>query len=123
MAAVMLTGASTTALLGKDLGLDTALLAIEQVFLDGKRHLLSLVKTGEKIDADAVDRHQCAAHALAYVATELEACKQIVAWADETGGSYERSIAKAYVAEVARMLRSSVELGALESISIAELGV
>src|ERR1700687_3931747 len=95
---VMSTSTSSTAALGKDLGLETALMAIEQVFVDGKRHLLSLVRKGEKVDGDALDRHQCAAHALAYVATELEACKQLVAWAEEVGGGYERSIAKAYVA-------------------------
>lgn len=120
---VMTTSAQSTAASGKDLGLETALHAIEQVFLDGKRHLLSLVKKGQKLDGDALDRHQCAAHALAYVATELEACKQLVFWADRVGGDYERSIAKAYVAEVARVLRASIELGALESISVAELGV
>jgi len=114
---------SATISFGKDVGLETTLHAIEQLYLDGKRHLLSLVKTGEKLDGEALDKHQCAAHALAYVATELEACKQLVAWAERVNGDYERAIAKAYVAEVARMLRASVELGALESISISELGV
>src|SRR5207249_1818111 len=83
----------------------------------------SLVRKGEKLDGDALDAHQCAAHALAYVATELEACKQLVAWSERVGGDHERTIAKAYVAEVARMLRASIDLGPLESISIAELGV
>ena len=120
---VMPTSAPNTAAQGKDIGLDTTLRAIEQVFVDGKRHLLSLVKKGEKLDGDALDQKQCAAHALAYVATELEACKQLVAWAERVGGDHEKTIAKAYVAEVARMLRGSIELGPLESISIAELGV
>ena len=104
--------------------------AIEALYADAKRHVLSLVKVAagpspveKKIDAALLDRHQLAAHALAYIATELEASKQLVAWAERAGGEYEQSIARAYVGDFARMLRSGVDLGALENVGISELGV
>jgi len=97
--------------------------AIEALYQDARRHVLGLVKKGDKIDSSALDRHQLAAHALAYVATELEASKQLVAWAERVSGDHERNIAYAYVAELARSLREGVDLGPLETVGLAELGV
>ncbi|GAC1364742.1 MAG: acyl-CoA dehydrogenase family protein [Polyangiales bacterium] len=120
----MTTAANVTTPLGPhDVGLATALQAIGQLYVDARKHVLAKVKSGEKLDGDALDRNQVAAHALAYLATELEACKHLALWAERGGGEYERTIAKAYVAEVARGLRASIELGPLESVGIAELGV
>ncbi len=107
----------------QDVTVARILAAVERLYSDAKKHVLSLVKTGEKIDAEALDRHQLAAHALAYVATELEAARHLLEWSERVGGAYEKSIASVYVCELARGLRSGVELGALESIGIAELGV
>ena len=98
------------------------LAAIEALYGQAKAHVLSLVKKGEKIDAGALDANQLAAHALAYVATELEAGKQLLAWAEKSG-DYEKKIANAWIGELARTLRAGVDLGALENVGIAELGV
>jgi (2S)-methylsuccinyl-CoA dehydrogenase len=101
--------------------------AIEALYAEAKKSVLARVlvkgEKGDKIDAALLDRHQLSTHALAYVATELEASKQVLAWAERVGGDYERAIALAYVGELARTLRASVELGACESIAIDELGV
>jgi (2S)-methylsuccinyl-CoA dehydrogenase len=101
--------------------------AIEALYAEAKKSVLARVvlksEKGDKIDAGLLDRHQLATHALAYVATELEAARQVLAWAERVGGDYERAIAYAYVGELARTLRASVELGACESVAVDELGV
>ncbi len=97
--------------------------AIEALYAEAKKSVLARVSTGGKLEAALLDRHQLAAHALAYVATELEAARQLLAWSQRVGGDHERAIAHAYLGELARTLRASVELGACESVAIEELGV
>ena len=50
---------------------------------------------------------QLPAHALAYLATELQACKQLIAWSERVGGDYEKQIAATYIADVGRSLRAT----------------
>jgi len=99
------------------------LAAIEALYAQAKAHVLSLVKKGDKIDGGALDANQLPAHALAYIATELEAGKQLLAWAEKANTDYEKKIAHAWIGELARTLRSGVDLGALENVGISELGV
>jgi (2S)-methylsuccinyl-CoA dehydrogenase len=81
-----------------------------------------VVKHGA-LDPAALDREQLAAHALAYVATELAACRQLLVWADEFPGQESAAIAQVFIAEVARNLRSVVWLGATETYAVSELMV
>jgi (2S)-methylsuccinyl-CoA dehydrogenase len=81
-----------------------------------------VVKNGA-LDPAALDREQLAAHALAYVATELAACRQLLVWADEFPGQESAAIAQVFIAEVARNLRSVVWLGATETYAVSELMV
>jgi (2S)-methylsuccinyl-CoA dehydrogenase len=76
-----------------------------------------------RLSAELLAQHQLAAHALAWLATELEASRQLAAWADRSGGALERHIADAYVGELTRSLRGGVDLGACETIALAELGL
>jgi (2S)-methylsuccinyl-CoA dehydrogenase len=75
-----------------------------------------------RVTASSIDREQLAAHALAYLSTEVEACGKLAAWAEPLGG-HEQAIAAAYVGEVARTLSGGVDLGACESIPLADLGL
>ena len=81
-----------------------------------------VVKNGA-LDPVALDREQLAAHALAYVATDLAACRQLLVWADEFPGQESAAIAQVFIAEVARNLRSVVWLGATETYAVSELMV
>src|SRR5688572_8865136 len=54
-----------------------------------------------RVTASSIDREQLAAHALAYLSTEVEACGKLAAWAEPLG-AHEQAIAAAYVGEVAR---------------------
>jgi len=97
--------------------------AIGELYERALTRLRAEVKTGDKLDRKKLEKRQVAAHALAYMATELEAARQMLAWSKAVGGAYEQSIAEAYVGEVARTLATSVELGACESVDVRELGL
>lgn len=69
-----------------------------------------------------LNQEQLAAHGLAYLATETNAAKAALAWA-EKGGVLEQAIAAAYVGELARTLLGGVNLGPCETVSLEELGL
>jgi (2S)-methylsuccinyl-CoA dehydrogenase len=106
------------------------LLALETLYTAARTAVRARVvdaATG-KLSAKRLDEEQLAAHAVAYLATEIEASRQLLAWAlrvEAEGGdsSYERRLADVYVAELARLVRGGVDLGQTETISLAEIGV
>jgi (2S)-methylsuccinyl-CoA dehydrogenase len=84
------------------------------------------VSEGGKISSKKLEQNQLAAHALAYLATELEAARQLVEWSDRlsaTGpaAALERKVAEAYVGELLRELAGGINLGPCESISPSDL--
>ena len=101
-----------------------ALGALERLYAIARDRVRARVVQGGVLDAGRMDAHQLGAHALAYLATELAACKQLARWAGETavtGGTLETRIATVYVADVVRSLRSGLDLGATESYGPAEM--
>ena len=97
--------------------------AIEAVYQRAHDNVKALVSEGDRISAKKLNANQLAAHAVAYLATELEACRQLAAWADRVGGEYEAKVACAYIGEVARSIVGGVDLGACENISLGEVGI
>ena len=97
--------------------------AIEGVYQRAHDNVKALVTDGERISPKKLNENQLAAHAVAYLATELEACRQMAAWADRVGGDYESKVARAYVAEVARAIVGGIDLGPCENIGLGELGI
>ncbi len=89
-----------------------------------ERTLTHVLEAG-RLSPRALEERQLAAHALAYLSTELEAARQIVLWAARvsatTGGELEQRIAGAYVGELVRGLPGGIELGPCESIGLGEL--
>ena len=88
--------------------------------------MLDHVVDGGRISSKRLDQQQLAAHALAFLATEVEAARQLVGWVgrvreDGSGGDLETRIAGAYVGELCRQLVGGVELGPCESISLNEM--
>ena len=51
---------------------------------------------------------------LVALATELQACKQLIEWSERVGGAYEKQIAATYIADVGRSLRAHIDLGACQ---------
>jgi (2S)-methylsuccinyl-CoA dehydrogenase len=76
-----------------------------------------------ELSAALLDKHQSAAHALAWLTTELEACRQMAAWADRCGGPLERTLADSYIGETTRSLAGGVRLGPAEHVGLADLGI
>jgi (2S)-methylsuccinyl-CoA dehydrogenase len=98
-----------------------ALEAIDRLYAIARERVRARVVKNGALDAAALDREQLAAHALAYVATDLAACRQLLAWADAFPGAESAAVAQVFVAEVARSLRSIVWLGATETYSVSEM--
>ncbi len=108
--------------------LHPALTALEGVYERALKRVHALVSKDGRVSAGLLNRHQLAAHGLAYLATELEAARQVVAWAERVSASsddaeLELCIAGAYVGELCRQLVGGVELGPCESIGLSELGL
>ncbi len=95
--------------------------AVDRLYAIARERVRARVVKNAALDPAALDREQLAAHALAYVATDLAACRQLLAWADGFPGAESAAIAQVFVAEVARSLRSIVWLGATETYPVSEM--
>lgn len=67
-----------------------------------------------------LDRHQLAAHALAHLYAEIEACRSLASWACEAGGE-ARAVAEAHAGALLLSLRGGVDLGGGEIAPLGEL--
>jgi (2S)-methylsuccinyl-CoA dehydrogenase len=103
--------------------MERVLEALGAVYQKALANLKTKVVVNGRLNGDRLNDEQLAAHALAYLATELEACRQLSAWAARVGGEFEGKVARAYVGELARNLRGGVDLGACENIALADLGL
>jgi (2S)-methylsuccinyl-CoA dehydrogenase len=98
-----------------------AVQAVDRLYSIARDRVRARVSKNGALDPAALDREQLAAHALAYVATDLAACRQLLAWADAFPSPAGAAIAQAFIAEVARNLRSVVWLGATETYPVSEM--
>lgn len=96
--------------------------AISDLYNRARTRLRDQVVVDGKVDRKKLAERQVAAHALSFMATELEAARQLAGWSAKAG-AYEKEIAAAYIGEVARTLSTSVELGPCESVDIRETGI
>ena len=106
--------------------LSVAVDAVDDLYRRALNGVLRQVVDGDRVSGKKLAEHQLAAHALAFLATELEAARQMVDWAVRAGradgaGGFERRIAGAYVGELCRQLAGGIELGPCESIPLSEL--
>lgn len=100
-----------------------AVSALAELYERAHRHVRNLVLDGERVSSKKLEKNQLAAHALAYLKTELEAAREIVDWASRIGRDFETRIAGAYVGELCRTLRGGIDLGPCETISLDEIGL
>jgi (2S)-methylsuccinyl-CoA dehydrogenase len=97
--------------------------AIAHLYETAHARMKERVTESGKVSAKKLEEVQVPAHALAYFATELEACKQLLSWSLRVGGEHEQHVAATYIADVGRSLRTGVDLGACELVGLAELGI
>jgi len=117
------TGADPTVAPPSAQDLQPALDALDELYTVAERHVHGLGTQDGRISSRALERHQLAAHALAYLATEREASRQLVDWCERVGGDLERRIAGCYIGELVRALAGGIDLGPCESIGLGELGI
>ena len=98
--------------------------ALEALYGAAREAVRARVTKDGKVQGDLLDREQLAAHALAYLCTEIQAARQLVAWAAQPDASaYDRLVAETYLAELVRSLRGGVDLGQTEVIPLSEMGI
>jgi (2S)-methylsuccinyl-CoA dehydrogenase len=76
-----------------------------------------------RVAARGLDSEQIAAHGLARLATEVEACRRVALWADRAGGSGPARVAGALVGDVCRSVRGGVRLAAMDAVGLDEMGL
>ena len=74
------------------LALNPLLSALEQVVSHDTRSVSERVVAGGRVASRALDAHQLAAHALAYLATELEAARQLIRWLQRVESRHEAEL-------------------------------
>jgi (2S)-methylsuccinyl-CoA dehydrogenase len=103
--------------------MESVVSAIEGLYERARDKVRGRVTDGGRVSGKKLNEAQLAAHGVAYLKTELEACRQLVAWAERVGGDHEQAIARAYLAETARILVGGIDLGACETVGLAEVGL
>ncbi|MBK7586618.1 MAG: acyl-CoA/acyl-ACP dehydrogenase [Myxococcales bacterium] len=98
-----------------------AIAALGDLYGRAKTRALLHVTEAGRISSRLLDRHQLAAHALAYLGTEVEAARQLAIWSERVGGDLERLIAGTYIGELCRQLVGGIDLGPCESIGLGQL--
>ncbi|MCA9529203.1 MAG: acyl-CoA dehydrogenase family protein [Myxococcales bacterium] len=100
-----------------------AVSAIEALYERALQNMRGRVVADGRVKGKRLNQEQLGAHALAYLATELQAARQIAEWAERVGGAYAAKVAGAYVGELASTLRGGVDLGPSEHIALSEMGL
>ena len=90
--------------------------------------VVAKVASGGKIDAEALEREQHAAHGLAWIATYVEALRQLASYAgrldgDGRFGEMERLLAQLGAAEYLSQLAGGVAMSQGETARLHELGI
>ncbi|MBL8670738.1 MAG: acyl-CoA dehydrogenase family protein, partial [Alphaproteobacteria bacterium] len=107
---------------------ERALAAADTFFLAARSAVGARVAPGGRIDAEALDREQTAAHALAWVATYVETLRQALAWArrlDAAGalGATEALILEIGFGEYLAQLRGGLAMSQVETARPETLGL
>ncbi len=103
--------------------MNNAIEALDALYQRGLSRLRKMVSAGDRISGSRLNERQLGAHGLAYLATELEACRQLAAWAERSQEPLDLEIARAYVGEVARAVRGGIDLGPCEHVGLSEMGL
>ena len=105
-----------------------ALPEIEALFTEAREALRDRVTVAGKISAPALEEHQYAAHSLAWLATYVEALRQMRAWAgrihtDGTFGEMEALILQIAFGEYLLQIRGGIPMSQGEVARVQDLGL
>lgn len=101
------------------------LTATEGLFERARAWLQQKTASDGRTSEALITEFQNAAHGLAQLATQVEAGRQLLAWADRTDGTggVEEHIAYSWIARTAQSLAAGVSLGGLETVPVTDLGL
>lgn len=85
--------------------------------------LRATVSPGGKVDAEALEQHQHAAHALSWLATYVESLRQLAAWSTRVGGEIEELIARIGFGEYLTQIAGGIPMSQTEFARLSDLGV
>jgi (2S)-methylsuccinyl-CoA dehydrogenase len=99
---------------------------LERLLERAREYVATRCQREGRLDEALLTTHQLAGHGLAQLALQVEAGRQLLAWADRLAAGpeeLERRIAEAWVARTALELRAGLTLSAVELVPAAELGL
>ncbi|WP_431356740.1 acyl-CoA dehydrogenase family protein [Paracoccus marinaquae] len=85
--------------------------------------LRAMVAPEGKVDAALLEQHQHAAHALSWLATYVEALKQLSAWSDRVSGEIEGLIAQIGFGEYLTQIAGGILMSQNEFARLSDLGI
>ena len=105
-----------------------ALPAAESLLAAARRAVLAMVARDSEIDAALLERHQTAAHGFAWLATYVEALRQMLGWAEQLDaagelGELEACMVEAVFAEYLAQMSGGIALSQVETVRPADLGL
>ncbi|MCF3973039.1 acyl-CoA/acyl-ACP dehydrogenase [Paracoccus sp. EGI L200073] len=102
---------------------ETVLSEIEDLQKRATDALRALVAPDGKTDAAALETHQRAAHALAWLATYTEALKQLSAWSGRVSGEMEELICRIGLGEYLTQIAGGIMMSQNEFARLSDLGI
>ncbi len=107
---------------------EEAVLACEGVLAAARAELRTIMTRDGKVSAAAVDQHQHEAHGLAWLATYVEALRQMLRWARELDrekkfGEIERLITEAAFGEYLAQIAGGIPMSQNEIVRLRDLGL
>ncbi|WP_347137781.1 acyl-CoA dehydrogenase family protein [Paracoccus sp. SSK6] len=103
--------------------LDTVLSELADLQARATQALRAMVSTNGKIDAEALERHQHAAHALSWLATYVESLRQLAAWSGRVGGEIESLITQIGFGEYLTQIAGGIPMSQTEFARLSDLGL
>ena len=102
---------------------DSVLSDLAQLQSRATESLRGLVTVNGKLDAEAMETHQHAAHALSWLATYVEALRQLAAWSARVGGEIEGLITQIGFGEYLTQIAGGIPMSQTEFARLSDLGV
>ncbi|MDO5647610.1 acyl-CoA dehydrogenase family protein [Paracoccus sp. (in: a-proteobacteria)] len=85
--------------------------------------LRAMVAPDGRVDAQALEQHQHAAHALSWLATYVESLQQVAAWSGRVSGRMESLIAQIAFGEYLTQIAGGIPMSQTEFARLSDLGV
>tara|TARA_R110001606_G_scaffold61585_2_gene143844 strand:+ start:600 stop:2228 length:1629 start_codon:yes stop_codon:yes gene_type:complete len=101
----------------------TVLSELDDLLARAKDALRARVTVDGRVDADALERHQHAAHALSWLATYVMSLRQLADWSARVDGPVEALITRIGMGEYLTQIQGGIPMSQTEFARLSDLGV